>query len=943
MNSIALDSIRKKISGITMAVRGNLERSATHEALVRMTKTEADRVFTAFIDCASESKKSFLTLSKNLIASSDAEALPRLCQLIRYWDTAQKLPQREEHLAIITPISSTFTGDDMVQWLLLGGKPPSLQTVIPFFGSHLELVLNYYSEFIQPRKPTAAETFKVWKILFANQKNAYPFDDQTRHALKTCGFSRGMAPLDSGTFARLPELDRRWILEDNAFSECAIHSELNQQIRENPEKHPDSQESIAISKALYAFGHNQFTSNEITYLLRCHNLDTYSNQIILAIRSRDRQPFSPCDTLIIPDGILTNVNERLALLLTFYAIKDNQDIGKTERLDFLMSLNDEQLKQLLKDIPPSNWSDAICRGDNAQMLRIRGLLDNNLPWIDAVRNLWIKKITSNAFDDCFIDDLIRALKPHQLVTIFFAKPNSFFRHQEHLENQFIRSFLSFSFKSKAAEETLLLLPNSILMALFTATESWCLEICNKILRLLKRTKQPTLKKRVLHVFICHAPGLVDKFFGWKLSLEQFEEVLRIPINSQNEPNMASILRFTSGRGRPLWEAYFRKGKSLRKIRKLIRRYRPDLAHRIVELEAEVLLSKPLFKKKLTSMLTGKDHGSIGVRRSVLQKMLPWVRNKWKKKPTLAVAFEIATAFSIRDGPYLAALCTQRWLALDKTQEGFAFDHLYKTHKIKKKSGGFRDIHAPGFSLKRLQRRILENGFNQIPLHASAHGFRKGRSILTNSLPHVGKLCVVNVDIESFFTSTHYRYIIQAASFLLNGGLSTAAQRIVADLCSYAGTLPTGAPTSPAIGNIVLRAADAAICKAATSNNIQYTRYADDLTFSGEANAIKILPFVKRVLGNLGYKIKDRKTNIYRRGRRQMVTGIVVNDKLNLPRRLRRRLRAAVDHVARGEQPHWNSRPISSQELEGRLSFLRLVQPAEAAKLKHKITISRAES
>ena len=943
MNSIVLDLIRKKISEIMVAVRGNLERSTTHEALVRMTKTEADQIFAAVTEYAGKSKKSFLTLSKNLIASSDAESLPRVCQIIRYWDTAHKLPQREEHLAIINPIPNSFSGDDLVQWLLLGGKPPSLETVIQFFGSHLELVLNYYSEFIRPKKPTASVTLKVWRTLFTNQHIVYPQDDKTRYALKICGFSRGMAPLDSITFARLPEQDRRWILQDKAFSECAIHSELIQQIREKPENHPDTPESIAISTALDAFRYELFTSDEIAYLLKHHNLNDYSDQVIEAIRNRYRQPFSPNDTLVIPDGILSNINERLSLLLTFYATKDNQDIGKTERLDFLMSLNDEQLRQLLKDIPPSNWSDAIRRGDNAQMLRIRGLLDNDLSWIDAVRNLWIKKITSNAFDDCFIDDLIRSLKPHQLVTIFFAKPNSFFRNQADLENQFIRDFLSVSLKSWGAEKMLLLLPSPILVALFTATDSWYFEIRNKIVRLLKRTKWPALKRRVLHLLICHAPSLIDNIFGWKLPLEQFDQVLRMPVYSQNEQNMASMLRFTSRSGRPLWEASFRKGKSLRKIRQLIRQSRPDLAHRLAELEAEVLLSKPFFKKKLTSVLTGKDHGSIGVRRSVLQKMIPWVRNKWRKKPTLAVAFEIATAFSIHDGPYLAALCTQRWLALDKTKEGFAFDHLYKTHKILKRSGGFRDIHAPVFSLKRLQRRILENGFNLIPLHASAHGFRKGRSILTNSLPHVGKPCVVNVDIESFFTSTHYRHIIQAASILLNGGLSTAAQRVVADLCSYQGALPTGAPTSPAIGNIVLRAADAAICKAAAHNNIQYTRYADDLTFSGETNAVKLLPFVKRVLGKLGYKIKDRKTNIYRRGRRQMVTGIVVNDKLNLPRRLRRRLRAAVDHVARGGQPHWNNRPLSSQELEGRLSFLRLVQPAEATKLKHKIAISRAQS
>ena len=86
MNSIVLDLIRKKISEIMVAVRGNLERSTTHEALVRMTKKEADHIFATVTEYASKSKKSFLTLSKNLIASSDADALPKLCQIIRYWD-----------------------------------------------------------------------------------------------------------------------------------------------------------------------------------------------------------------------------------------------------------------------------------------------------------------------------------------------------------------------------------------------------------------------------------------------------------------------------------------------------------------------------------------------------------------------------------------------------------------------------------------------------------------------------------------------------------------------------------------------------------------------------------------------------------------------------------------------------------------------------------------
>ena len=204
------------------------------------------------------------------------------------------------------------------------------------------------------------------------------------------------------------------------------------------------------------------------------------------------------------------------------------------------------------------------------------------------------------------------------------------------------------------------------------------------------------------------------------------------------------------------------------------------------------------------------------------------------------------------------------------------------------------------------------------------------------MPHVGKSCVVNVDIESFFHSTRYPLILKACSQLMDGELSEGACHVLADICSFDGGLPTGAPTSPAIANLVLRPADAAITKAATDNGITYTRYADDLTFSGDTNTIKILPFVKRVLNQLGYQLKEKNTNIFRRGRRQMVTGLVVNDKPNLPRRIRRRLRAAVHQMTKDCNPHWQGHPMSSHELLGRLAFLNLVQPDEAQALKLKM-------
>src|SRR5262249_28087893 len=153
---------------------------------------------------------------------------------------------------------------------------------------------------------------------------------------------------------------------------------------------------------------------------------------------------------------------------------------------------------------------------------------------------------------------------------------------------------------------------------------------------------------------------------------------------------------------------------------------------------------------------------------------------------------------------------------------------------------------------------------------------------------------------------------------------------LADLCSYHGALPTGAPTSPAIGNIVMAAADRALTTASARLGASYTRYADDMTFSGPGDTHRLIPFVKRVLGELGYRLERRKINPFRRGRRQMVTGLVVNDKVNWPRHLRRLLRAAVDRRSRGETPTWQGRPLGDEQLRGLIAFLNQTAPAEAA-------------
>src|SRR5262249_33141547 len=157
-----------------------------------------------------------------------------------------------------------------------------------------------------------------------------------------------------------------------------------------------------------------------------------------------------------------------------------------------------------------------------------------------------------------------------------------------------------------------------------------------------------------------------------------------------------------------------------------------------------------------------------------------------------------------------------------------------------------------------------------------------------------------------------------------------------DLCSYRGALPTGAPTSPAIGNVVLTPADRALATAAARRGAAYTRYADDLTFSGPGDVHSLIPFVKRVLGQLGYRVNRKKINLFRRGRRQMVTGLVVNDRVNWPRHLRRLLRAAVDRRSRGETPVWQGQPLGDDRLRGLIAFLNVTRPEEAANLRARL-------
>ena len=232
-----------------------------------------------------------------------------------------------------------------------------------------------------------------------------------------------------------------------------------------------------------------------------------------------------------------------------------------------------------------------------------------------------------------------------------------------------------------------------------------------------------------------------------------------------------------------------------------------------------------------------------------------------------------------------------------------FHPVYSEFTIPKRPVGRRTICAPDGDTKALQRRILRRLLGRLRCHPAAMGFERGRSIVTNALPHAGKAVVVRMDVRSFFRSTTRRRV---RDYFCAIGWDRKAARLLARLCTNRGCLPQGAPTSPRLSNLINYGLDARLAGLAARHDAAYTRYADDITFSFERDdrtAIRrIIRGTKSVLDQHGYALHMKhKLHIRRRHQQQTVTGLVVNEVVGLPRRTRRWLRAVEHHIATGRE------------------------------------------
>lgn len=251
---------------------------------------------------------------------------------------------------------------------------------------------------------------------------------------------------------------------------------------------------------------------------------------------------------------------------------------------------------------------------------------------------------------------------------------------------------------------------------------------------------------------------------------------------------------------------------------------------------------------------------------------------------------------------------------------------YARFTIPKRSGGLREIVAPDPATKALQRRILHRLLARLPVHAACHGFERGRSIVSNAAPHAGREVVIRLDVKDFFRSTSARRVRRFFRVL---GWNREAAGILTRLTTLDGGLPQGAPTSPRLANLVNIQLDARLAGLASTFLATYTRYADDLTFSFENGGHDwerpVIQATRRFLRQTGYELHlGRKLRVRRRHQRQLVTGLVVNERVALPRARRRWLRAVEHHIRTGRPA-----TLTEAQLRGWHAFELMVERSAA--------------
>ncbi len=264
---------------------------------------------------------------------------------------------------------------------------------------------------------------------------------------------------------------------------------------------------------------------------------------------------------------------------------------------------------------------------------------------------------------------------------------------------------------------------------------------------------------------------------------------------------------------------------------------------------------------------------------------------------------------------------------------------YHTVYVPKSDGSKRKLSVPDLILKLVQKSIADNILVQYPVSQYAKAYKPGSSVQKNARPHIGKKKILKLDIEGFFDHILYSQVKDIVFY--KEKYSESIRILLSMLCYYRDSLPQGAPTSPAITNIIMYDFDETVGAFCDAKTIAYTRYCDDMTFSGDFDEKEIINLVKNELSKLGLHLKNRKTSVIPATKCQYVTGLVVNEKMNIAKDYKKKIRQEMYYIRKfGLDGHLKKIGISNKEqyilsLKGRIAFVLQTIPNDGVFMEYK--------
>lgn len=262
------------------------------------------------------------------------------------------------------------------------------------------------------------------------------------------------------------------------------------------------------------------------------------------------------------------------------------------------------------------------------------------------------------------------------------------------------------------------------------------------------------------------------------------------------------------------------------------------------------------------------------------------------------------------------------------------ENCYSTFLIPKKSGGNRTICSPCDELKLIQKKLADALWEQqqdiwkkANIHPNlSHGFEKGKSIFSNAKIHVNRRFVLNIDLENFFDTFHFGRVCGFFEKNRYFMLPHEAAVTIAQIACYNSKLPQGSPCSPIITNMICQALDIRLLQVAKKYKLDYTRYADDLTFSTNNRHFldcyeRFYKSLLREIQHMGFSVNETKTRLLYRNSRQTVTGLTVNQKININCDYYKATRAMAHSLYQKNEFQINGSPATINQLEGRFAFI----------------------